>query len=138
MNKIVHKENEHKRNISQGRTKRRKGCAITFECNGSHLCSILFCSHMKIQTTNQKMAVNEQELSITVQRYTVLFDKEFHRKDVKRNAWKAVVQELGLEDGKSSRVHFSIAQKIPMLFELVFNFQETNNSITLLFFSRFR
>ena len=51
--------------------------------------SIMFCSHIKTQTTNQSMAVNEEELSITVQRYPVLFDKsnkEFHRKDVKRIA----------------------------------------------------
>ena len=49
-----------------------------------------------------KMAINEQDFSISVQEYTVLFDKElkeFHRKDVKKNAWKAVAEELGLEDG---------------------------------------
>ena len=49
-----------------------------------------------------KMAINEQDFSISVQEYTVLFDKElkeFHRKDVKKNVWKAVAEELGLEDG---------------------------------------
>ena len=38
-----------------------------------------------------KMAINEEDLSISVQKYTVLFDKrhkEFHRKEVKKNAWK--------------------------------------------------
>ena len=43
-------------------------------------------------------------MSISVQKYTVLFDKghkEFHRKDVKKNAWKAVAEELGFEDGKN-------------------------------------
>ena len=51
-----------------------------------------------------KTAINEEDLSISVQKYTVLFDighKEFHRKDVKNNAWKAVVKELGFEDGKN-------------------------------------
>ena len=45
-----------------------------------------------------KMAINEEDLSISVQKYTVLFDKghkEFHRKDVKENVWKAVAEELG-------------------------------------------
>ena len=49
-----------------------------------------------------KMAINEEDLPISVQEYTVLFykrHKEFHRKDVKKNAWKAVAEELGLEDG---------------------------------------
>ena len=51
-----------------------------------------------------KMAINEEDLSISVQKYTVLFDKahkEFHRKDIKRNTWKAVAEELGFEDGKN-------------------------------------
>ena len=36
--------------------------------------------------------------------FAVLFDKghkEFHGKDVKKNAWKAVAEELGFEDGKN-------------------------------------
>ena len=51
-----------------------------------------------------KMAINGEDLSILVQKYTVLFDKghkEFNRKDVKKNAWKAVAEELGFEDGKN-------------------------------------
>ena len=39
-----------------------------------------------------------------VQKYTALFDKgnkEFHPKDVKKNAWKAVAEELGFEGGKN-------------------------------------
>ena len=51
-----------------------------------------------------KMGINEEDLSISVQKYTVLSDKghqEFHRKDVKKNAWKAVPEELGFEDGKN-------------------------------------
>ena len=45
-----------------------------------------------------KMAINEDDLSISVQEYTVLFDKghkEFHWKDVKKNASKAAPEELG-------------------------------------------
>ena len=51
-----------------------------------------------------KMAINEEDFSISVQEYTVLFDKglkEFHWKDVKKSAWKAIAEELGLEDGKN-------------------------------------
>ena len=51
-----------------------------------------------------KMAINEEDFSISVQKYTVLFDKgpkEFHWKDVKKSAWKAIAEELGLEDGKN-------------------------------------
>ena len=43
------------------------------------------------------MAVNEEELSVIVQKYSVLFDKshkEFHRKDVKKNAWDAVAGDM--------------------------------------------
>ena len=48
------------------------------------------------------MAINEEELSIIVQKYSVLYDKsqrEFHRKDVKKNAWDAVAKDMGLENG---------------------------------------
>ena len=51
-----------------------------------------------------KKAINEEDLSISVQKYTVLFDKqhkEFHQKDVKKNAWKAVAEEIGFEDIKN-------------------------------------
>ena len=51
-----------------------------------------------------KMAINGEDLSILVQKYTVLFDKghkEFNQKDVKKNAWKAVAEELEFEDGKN-------------------------------------
>ena len=51
------------------------------------------------------MVPNEQELSIAVQKYPVIFDKsnkDFHRKDVKKNAWEAVAKELGFENGKYS------------------------------------
>ena len=41
------------------------------------------------------MAAYESEhLAETVRNY------EFHRKDIKRNAWKAVAEALGIEDGK--------------------------------------
>ena len=44
---------------------------------------------------------SEEELVVCVHNYEVLYDyKDFHRKDIKRNAWKAVSEELGLEDGK--------------------------------------
>ena len=49
------------------------------------------------------MTANKEELSITVQKYCVIFDKsnnDFHCKDVKKNAWEAVAKELGFESGK--------------------------------------
>ena len=51
-----------------------------------------------------KMAINEEDFSISVQKYTVIFvkgHKEFHWKDVKKNAWKPVAEELRFEDGKN-------------------------------------
>ena len=45
----------------------------------------------------------EEELASMVQNYGVLYDKankEFHRKDVKQNAWRAVAEQMGIEDGR--------------------------------------
>ena len=50
-----------------------------------------------------KMAASEEELFIVVQKYPVIFDKSnkgFHRKDVKKNVWKAVAKEFDFENGK--------------------------------------
>ena len=47
--------------------------------------------------------VADEELSIAVEQFDVLYDKshqDFHRKDIKSNACKAVAEKLGLEDGK--------------------------------------
>ena len=41
-----------------------------------------------------------EQLSAYVSEYPVLFDKsnkEYHRKDVKRNAWTEIGEKLGLE-----------------------------------------
>ena len=49
------------------------------------------------------MACNDEELSTVVHKYGVLYDKshaDFHRKAIKKNAWKAISEELGLEDGE--------------------------------------
>ena len=49
------------------------------------------------------MAASEEELSVVVQKYPVIFDKSnkgFHCKGVKQNAWKAVAKELDFENGK--------------------------------------
>ena len=49
------------------------------------------------------MAANKEELSVAVQKYPVIFDKsnkDFHRKDVEKNACEAVAKELGFENGK--------------------------------------
>ena len=52
--------------------------------------------------------VADEELSIAVEQFDVLYDKshpDFHRKDTKSNAWKAVAEKLGLEDGKFLKKH---------------------------------
>lgn len=53
---------------------------------------------------NSKMAHrSEEELAVCVQNFQVLYDKshaDFHRKDIKKNAWNSVAQQLGFEDGK--------------------------------------
>ena len=33
--------------------------------------------------------------------------KDFHRKDIKKNAWNAVAEELGLEDGAEAHKEFT-------------------------------
>ena len=40
----------------------------------------------------------EEELASIVQNYGVL--KEFHQKDVKQNPWRAVAEQMGIEDGR--------------------------------------
>ena len=43
--------------------------------------------------------MEEEALSNCVQHYQVLYDKShktFHRKDIKKNAWNAVAEEVGL------------------------------------------
>ena len=45
----------------------------------------------------------EGELPSIVQNYGVLYgkaNKEFHRKDVKQNAWRAAAEQMGIEDGR--------------------------------------
>ena len=48
------------------------------------------------------MTCNDEKLSATMHKYEILYDKsqaDFHRNDKKKNAWKAVSEELGLKDG---------------------------------------
>ena len=45
----------------------------------------------------------EEELASIVQNFGVFYDKankEFHRKDVKQNAWRAVAKQMGIEDSR--------------------------------------
>ena len=54
-------------------------------------------------------SVSEEELAVSVQNYEVLYDKshkDFHRKYIKKNAWKAVAEELGLQDGKLTFINW--------------------------------
>ena len=42
--------------------------------------------------------VADEELSIAVEQFDVLYDKshpDFHKKDIESNAWKAVAGEIG-------------------------------------------
>ena len=46
--------------------------------------------------------MEEEPLSNCVQQCKVLYEKshkDLHRKDIKKNAWNTVVDEVGLEDG---------------------------------------
>ena len=50
---------------------------------------------------NQKMALNEEDLVENVKKFPVLYDKsndEFHRKDIRNNAWTKVAEYRGIED----------------------------------------
>ena len=52
-------------------------------------------------TNKMSSSIEEEALSNCVQQYKVLYDKshkDFHRKGIKKNAWNAVVEEVGLED----------------------------------------
>ena len=54
--------------------------------------------------------MEEEALSNCVQHYKVLFGKsrkDFHRKDIKKNAWNAVAGEVGLEDGAEAEKEFT-------------------------------
>ena len=49
------------------------------------------------------MAEHDEQISIIVEKYPVVYDKthpEFHHKDVKKNAWNKIAKDLGMEDGK--------------------------------------
>ena len=55
-------------------------------------------------------SMEEEALSNCVQQYKVLYDKShkgFHRKNIKKNAWNAVAEELGLEDGAEAEKEFT-------------------------------
>ena len=47
--------------------------------------------------------LNEEDLAENVKKYPVLYDKsndEFHRKDIRKNAWTKVAESIGIEDGR--------------------------------------
>ena len=82
--------------------KEKKEKNITQSCSNCIWLNVLFdcCSY---EQNKNNMTANKEELSITVQKYRVIFDKsnnDFHCKDVKKNAWEAVAKELGFESGK--------------------------------------
>ena len=71
---------------------------------------------MQIRTQKEeninKMSSNmeEEALSNCVQQYKVLYDKshkDLHRKDIKKNAWNTVAEEVGLEDGAEAEKEFT-------------------------------
>ena len=56
------------------------------------------------------LSMEEEALSNSVQQYKVLCcksHKDIHRKDIKKNAWNAVAEELGLEDGAEAEKEFT-------------------------------
>ena len=55
-------------------------------------------------------SMEEEPSSNCVQQYKVLYGKshkDFHRKDVKKNAWNAVTEEVGLEYGAEAEKEFT-------------------------------
>ena len=61
------------------------------------LLAVAFCLIHAIE-----MEVDGETLANQVQEYSVLYDKshaDFHRKDIRKNAWNAIAKDLGLEDG---------------------------------------
>ena len=62
--------------------------------------NLMFC--LIASLINNKVAGDEEEFSIVFQKYPAVFDKstkDCHRKDVKKNAWDDVAEELGLKKG---------------------------------------
>ena len=54
--------------------------------------------------------MEEEALPNCVQQYQVLYDKshkDFHRKDIQKNAWNDVTEEVGLEDGAEAEREFT-------------------------------
>ena len=61
-------------------------------------------------------SMEEEPSSNCVQQYKVLYDKshnDFHRKDVKKNAWNAVTEEAGLEYGAEAEKEFTKLREEP-------------------------
>ena len=53
---------------------------------------------------------DEERLAIGVQKYPCLYDKAvsaFHNKNQKKNAWEAVVKDIGLETGEAAKSAFT-------------------------------
>ena len=65
-------------------------------------------------TNKMSSSMEEEALSNCVQQYKVLYDKshkDFHRKGIKKNAWNAVVEEVGLEDRPEAEKEFTKLKK---------------------------
>ena len=87
--------------VSEEKKKKKKYWAITFELHSN----VIFQSKVQIFVPSLSIITNKMapQLAISVQKYPIIFDKsnkDFHRKYVKKNAWQAVAEELGLEDDK--------------------------------------
>ena len=60
-------------------------------------------------TNKMSSSIEEEALSNCVQQYKVLYDKshkDFHRKDIMKNPWNAVAEEVGLEGGAEAEKEF--------------------------------
>ena len=64
--------------------------------------------------TNKNNIVQEESLSVEVQKYPCLFDKSskgYKERDRKLNAWKKVEENLGLEEGTAEKRFDTIRKK---------------------------
>ena len=58
-------------------------------------------------TNKMSSSIEEEALSNCVQQCKVLYDKnykDFHRKDINKNSWNAVAEEVGLKDGAEAKL----------------------------------
>ena len=110
---FAHKETH----LRQAKEKRKKYCAMTFKF---HSIEYLFDSYFYKQT-KKKMTANEEELSIAVQIFVVIFEKrsqDFHRKDVRQQLRKHQDGFHSFSSPRSFSFHFFLFSRLLFLLKI--------------------